>query len=124
MSTWKARPTTYRGIPMRSRLEARFAATLDEFVAAVNVDGGDVRWEYEPRAFANERGQYLPDFAIYTEVGTNWFIEVRPHYEGMVKALPQMQVILDSDPDATLWVVSPVGSYWRDGNGPWRWVAA
>ena len=121
MSDWKARPTTYRGIQMRSRLEARFAATLDKLVDA--LDGG-ARWEYEPRAFANERGQYLPDFAIYTEVGTSWFIEVRPHYEGMVKALAPMQIILDSEPDATLWVVSPVGSYWRMGGESWQWTPA
>lgn len=50
-----ARPTTYNGIAMRSRLEAAFAAFLDRHGFA---------WQYEPRAFASAAGQYLPDFQI------------------------------------------------------------
>lgn len=50
------RPTVYNGIPMRSRMEAAFAAWLDD------QDG--VKWEYEPYALAGPGGQYLPDFVI------------------------------------------------------------
>jgi hypothetical protein len=51
----RARPTTYNGIEMRSRLEARVAAWLDDV---------GIPWEYEPRAFASAQGQYLPDFQL------------------------------------------------------------
>lgn len=52
----KARPTTYKGVRMRSRLEAGFAAWLD--------DAG-VEWQYEPECYsAPELGQWLPDFLI------------------------------------------------------------
>ena len=54
--TYKARPTTYKGIQMRSRLEAGFAMWLDQ---------QGFRWDYEPGAFADETGQYLPDFRIH-----------------------------------------------------------
>jgi hypothetical protein len=52
----KARPTTYNGIQMRSRLEARVAAWLDSL---------GLEWTYEPKAFASAKGQYLPDFEIH-----------------------------------------------------------
>lgn len=52
-----ARPTTYKGVPMRSRLEARFARWID------GIPG--ITWEYEPRAFADGQGEYLPDFVTY-----------------------------------------------------------
>jgi hypothetical protein len=55
MSEIKARPTLYKGIEMRSRLEADYAACLDR-------DGEP--WEYEPVCFASDEGQWLPDFRI------------------------------------------------------------
>lgn len=70
----KARPTTYNGIAMRSRLEARYAAWLD---------ARKYRWEYEPMCFANEHGQYLPDFVIHdvtflTPKLVDVYVEVKP----------------------------------------------
>ncbi|NEA21577.1 hypothetical protein [Actinomadura bangladeshensis] len=71
----KARPTVYKGIRMRSRLEAGFAAWLDE----THFD-----WEYEPCAFATEDGQYLPDFRLrnvfvaWMEKPATVYIEVKP----------------------------------------------
>src|SRR3712207_2492916 len=50
----EARRTMYRGIPMKSRLEARAAQWLDS--------APGVRWQYEPVAYADQTGQYLPDF--------------------------------------------------------------
>lgn len=72
----KARPTVYMGITMRSRLEAGFAAWLDE----KHFD-----WEYEPCAFASPDGQYLPDFRL-NDVFVSWrhepmatvYAEVKP----------------------------------------------
>lgn len=55
MAVIAARPTTYRGIRMRSRLEAGFAQWLDQLGCT---------WEYEPECFADETGQYLPDFLV------------------------------------------------------------
>lgn len=54
-TTLRARPTTYKGVKMRSRLEAGYAQWLDRW---------DFTWEYEPECFASERWQYLPDFLV------------------------------------------------------------
>lgn len=77
MTNFKARPTVYKGIQMRSRLEAGFAMWLDE-------EG--LIWEYEPKAFAGERGQYLPDFAVEMSVDgaapRTGYIETKPVMPG------------------------------------------
>lgn len=51
----KGRPTLYKGIRMRSRLEADYAAWLDRAAR---------KWEYEPECFAAQDGQWLPDFRV------------------------------------------------------------
>lgn len=102
MPITKARPTTYKGIEMRSRLEAGFAAWLDQRGFA---------WSYEPRAFASEAGQYLPDFRIddleWLGIGRGIaYIEVKPSIWGTraeVDALRrQMLLIHESEPHALL----------------------
>jgi hypothetical protein len=70
----KARPTRYKGIQMRSRLEADYAAYLD---------GGDTPqlgcdWEYEPECFAGPEGQWLPDFGIKFGEDLVEYVEVKP----------------------------------------------
>lgn len=100
---FKARPTTYKGIQMRSRLEASFAARLDAVSA---------RWQYEPRCFANEHGQYLPDFQLLNVSGSGFYVEVKPgsllHGDektviGNVDAvMEKMEIIWSSEPDAAL----------------------
>ncbi|MES2211328.1 MAG: hypothetical protein V4515_14290 [Chloroflexota bacterium] len=89
--TIKARPTTYRGIPMRSRLEAKFAAFLDR---------SGLSWQYEPRAYADETGQYLPDFLIPGKPPT--FIEVKPTIDQAEAAMEAMPRIWSSEPTAVL----------------------
>lgn len=112
-TAWKARPTTYRGIQMRSRLEARYAAELD---------AKGKSWTYEPRAFANQRGQYLPDFEVI------WgdrlmFIEVKPTVELAQLVLERMEIILESLPGASLVCMVPdVGMFMRWPDGQWRWA--
>lgn len=66
---YKARPTIYKGIQMRSRLEASVAAFLDR---------EELDWEYEPVVFADERVQYLPDFKVNGLTGA-WpmFVDVK-----------------------------------------------
>ena len=63
------RPTTYNGIKMRSRLEAHYAQHLDAF---------GLSWKYEPGTFADQSGQYLPDFLVTDSSGNRVFVEVKP----------------------------------------------
>lgn len=91
----QARSTLYKGIQMRSRLEADFARFLDRT---------DRPWRYEPQCFADERGQYLPDF----EVGHRSYIEVKPASfpdEQIDPVLDRMAIIWSSQPDARLALV-------------------
>lgn len=64
-----ARPTLYKGIQMRSRLEADFAGMIDR-------QGWE--WAYEPECFASEGGQWLPDFRIMAKDGNPIYVEVKP----------------------------------------------
>lgn len=107
---FKARPTVYNGIRMRSRLEAGYAAWLDRW----NFD-----WEYEPCAFQDDTGrQYLPDFRL-NNVRVAWaneprtvYVEVKPGLEdpdALSDAITSlaMEVILASEPDALLLLEHP-----------------
>lgn len=106
MAPWAARPTTYKGIRMRSRLEARYAAHLDGW-------DDDTAWTYEPRAFANQSGQYLPDFRVtVVNIPDPLYIEVKPSMEAAQLVTARMQIIWDSEPNATLSVAVPNGDSW------------
>lgn len=112
-----ARPTTYRGIKMRSRLEARFAQELDE---------GHFDWVYEPRAFAGLAGQYLPDFMVHADMyGGAAYFEVKPTIDHAVGVLGRVQIIRESIPDALLIVIVPgTGAFCLPrGHDKWRWFA-
>lgn len=88
-----ARPTTYKGIRMRSRTEARFAARLDAM---------GLTWEYEPHCFADETQQYLPDFLVIDRAA-RIYIEVKGAYPDDVEAIQErMEVIWASEPAAAL----------------------
>jgi hypothetical protein len=92
----RARPTMYKGVKMRSRLEASFAAALDR-------DG--CKWTYEPHCFADETGQYLPDFLLDCGDGGRYYIEVKPpsiSEEELAAALKRMEIIWASEPNAGL----------------------
>jgi hypothetical protein len=98
----KARPTMYRGIQMRSRLEAKFAARLDHI---------GVTWEYEPMCFADESGQYLPDFMIDLAGEPNIYIEVKP-----TRALAQQWI---DGPMQAIWSTYPrehLAAVWFDAD--------
>ena len=93
----QARPTVYRGIQMRSRLEATWAAWLDEL--------GTWRWEYEPCCFADGGAQYLPDFRLYGEGdGEPTYLEVKGLITDLDAEMARMEVILASEPLAALWL--------------------
>lgn len=69
------KPTKYRGIQFRSRLEARWAVFLDN---ASNV----MKWQYEPLTVNFREGYtYTPDFHVeyyYNQNRCRLFIEVKP----------------------------------------------
>ena len=98
--TLTARPTTYRGIDMRSRTEARFAAFLDRV---------GIEWAYEPRAYADASGQYLPDFRL---LASSWPSTVFVDVKGTLTTVEyhhlraRMRIIWTSDPRALL-VIAP-----------------
>ena len=95
----KARPTTYKGIEFRSRLEVRYAWYLDDI--------GE-RWRYEPRVFGPKGRGYLPDFEILGKAQPT-FIEVKPTAEEIPDAARKMEVIWDTHPDALLIVACEQG---------------
>lgn len=108
--TIAARPTTYSGVAMRSRTEARFAAFLDRV---------GIRWEYEPRAFASPHGQYLPDFELL--LGTarpRAYVDVKGVIAGQTPLdrsatldllAGRMAIIWASEPQAALIVAASSG---------------
>lgn len=82
-------PTTYNGIQMRSRLEARWAAFFDLM---------GWKWAYEQCDF---RG-WIPDFELTLD-GLTLFVEVKPYRE---PSADEIRTMLGSVRDATL----PMGS--------------
>lgn len=122
-ATYQARPTLYKGVRMRSRLEALYAAWLDNH----QLD----KWTYEPMAFGSPDGQYLPDFFVcdagpnpdlpvqrtawqeaeagYVMVGQ--FIEVKPPGADFAGALARMHVIRATYQESDLVVVTNFGTY-------------
>jgi len=63
-NNYAAIPTLYKGVRLRSRLEARWACVFDQ----VYWD-----WEYEP---FDAKG-YIPDFIIRRRIG-NYIVEIKP----------------------------------------------
>jgi hypothetical protein len=100
------RPTIYRGIQMRSRLEADFARWLDQ---------RGRRWTYEPQCFAGPHGQYLPDFHVPimqpsddpSDDYGDQYLEVKPYEligdpDAIDAVLRRMEIVLLSAPMAWL----------------------
>jgi hypothetical protein len=100
MTIMQARPTMYRGVLMRSRLEASFAEWLDL---------AGLQWDYEPVCYTSKDGQYLPDFRLRAvHVGTTGertvYFEVKPPLErpAALAVLDRMKAIWASEPQAIL----------------------
>lgn len=102
------RTTMYRGIQMRSRLEARFAAGLD---------AQDLPWTYEPRCYASGRVQWLPDFETTYE-GRTCLVEVKPEFRDWFDFTPRMEVAWETDPDLILMLWTPRDG-WIGAHGQW-----
>ena len=139
-----ARPTVYKGVQMRSRLEADYAGYLDR---QLPVWGGT--WRYEPVCFGSEADQWLPDFSVdyhgsrsYTEVKPVGLLDewVEENRSNEIDALlTRISVAWESEPEAQLelvfweykaksaplsiiatsniapWVVYEAGSRWPHG---------
>jgi hypothetical protein len=93
----------YRGIQMRSRLEARTAGWLDRY---------KIPWSYEPGAFADENGDYLPDFIIkdFGVAGRTrrpLYVEVKPTWKHADAWKTRMFTIWSSQPHADLLMLAP-----------------
>lgn len=90
-----ARPTIYRGIEMRSRLEALWAAHYDREARDPTCDLRS--WEYEPCCYASLDGQYLPDFRLdygeYVE-----YVDVKGTLKAPRALMAKMEIILASEP--------------------------
>jgi hypothetical protein len=84
--------TEYRGVLMRSRLEADFARHLD---------AQQIAWRYEPAIFGPPGAGYLPDFQLLRDDGPH-FLEVKPTLREVPEAKRRMAVILATHPDAVL----------------------
>lgn len=90
-------PAEYRGVAMRSQLEADFAKHLD--------NTGLRDWQYEPQTFRGERDPgYIPDFTV-TLNGRACYYEVKPTLAEVRAASHRMEVVWETDPDAILVVV-------------------
>jgi hypothetical protein len=94
------RSVVYRGVRMRSRLEADFAYHLDRL---------ETPWAYEPLLFETDGRAYLPDFQIVRD-GRPCFIEVKPTLDKVPRAKQRMEFIWRAIPDAVLLVVCAEGS--------------
>lgn len=115
------RPTTYKGIEMRSRLEAKVAAWFDH-------TGRD--WEYEPRAFADERGQYLPDFVIQYDKPRphTTYLEIKGKIQDEAhrrQIQERMEIVWSSDPGGILelWEGFPLRGRWLAAPSTGWWTA-
>lgn len=108
----ESKETEYRGVLMRSRLEADFARHLDDL---------GVAWEYEPAVYGPVGAGYLPDFRVDREDGPH-FYEVKPTLEEVPDAAKRMELIRRAHPDATLIVVCAESSAWfaSEPGGSWR----
>jgi hypothetical protein len=130
----EAKPTTYAGIEMRSRLEAGWAASLDQL---------GIEWEYEPETIRLESGAwYVPDFwlpALRTviEVKGMGVPGIRKPIE-LSRELPGVIVIIGFEPVSRYvadWLWRPF-LQWRDAAGydarlaqcpecsAWQWMRA
>lgn len=71
MSSIEAKPTEYKGILYRSRLEARWAVYLDHH-PGIRLP------RYEPSTFCIEQFSYTPDFYFFLKGAQGFYLEVKP----------------------------------------------
>lgn len=67
MENKQAKPTWYKNVLFRSKLEASWARIFDLM---------EIQWEYEPCKFSWSNGSYIPDFKVKIQ-SEDWFVEVK-----------------------------------------------
>lgn len=104
--TIKARPTKYRGIEFRSRLEATWAAMFDQL---------HWKWDYEPI----DLNGWVPDFVIRGEY-RELLVEVKPTIDMLPDAIDKA---LAAAPNACLLFLEngPVDRHAGKGVGSAKW---
>lgn len=90
-------PTTYRGIRMRSQLEARQAARMDLY---------GWHWEYEPERFYSQDDTYLPDFWVDMGKSVDCYLEIKGAYPDDMRAVQKrMEIVWRTKPEAFLCIL-------------------
>ena len=126
MNNRPARPTNYRGTPMRSRLEATYAQVCDQL---------GIAWSYEPGALASEIGQWLPDFVHhqspmsawtpncigYQDEHGNWIEQEPGPGPGDIERMPIIEGLLDPAGTWYIDVKPPTHDRTRLANDIRRW---
>lgn len=92
-------PTWYQGVCFRSCLEARWAATFDQF---------GIQWKYEATRLELVSGGYTPDFWLPK---LKWWVEVKPKPEAAEIGRYKEAVQLDRRPFLVLVGKPIVGVY-------------
>ena len=104
--------TEYRGVTMRSRLEADFAHHLD---------AKRIVWRYEPAVYGPVGQGYLPDFQLLRDDGPH-FVEVKPTLREVPLAKERMAVIWQTHPDAVLIVACAQDSRYFASVAGGEWI--
>src|ERR1700712_648751 len=99
MTDRTSKPTWYGDTLFRSKLEARWAATFDEF---------GIQWKYEPKVFELISGVYIPDFFLSQ---IKWWVEIKPNLEYAEIARYKELVDLNRRPFLLLADTPKVGTY-------------
>lgn len=102
--TIDAKPTAYKGVNFRSRLEARWAAFFDSY---------NYRWAYEPIDF----GGWSPDFILSHGAYTD-YVEVKPTTE-LDKDTSNKMFKYMSGSGGMLYCGLTPDSYWLNTKGWW-----
>jgi hypothetical protein len=81
-------PTLFDGILYRSRTEARWATFWK---------GLDIAYQYEPQGFVAAGIPYLPDFAVFSGLGTLW-VEIKPTWQADPEGVDKWRKFADDRP--------------------------
>ena len=108
---------------MRSRMEAEFAAHLDDLLD--RLPEVFESWEYEPMCFASPAGQYLPDFLLnftmHDGVMQQLYVETKPIVDDFEPIADRMEIIWESEPGVGLAIYELRGEQrgWTGIRGAW-----
>jgi hypothetical protein len=108
-------PVKYKGIQMRSALEARHAGKLDM---------SRLTWKYEPERFYSKADTYLPDFWVQMPDGGDCYLELNGATPKKLPAIKRrMEIIWETRPDAFLCIIIDQDSrmWGAHGNGDRVW---